>query len=163
MKPFVFILIHFLLLSVTGYSQELTPQIIASSGGSYETNGIILSWTLGEPVTETFSSGDITLTQGFHQGDITVTSTNTEEFTDMKVNVYPNPAGEFVNIDIEGKGSEILTVELFTLSGEKVLIKKDFITEKYQQLQLKDLPAGTYILKIMNNDKMKTYKIVKLK
>jgi hypothetical protein len=163
MKSFAFILIQFLLLSLTGYSQELSPQVIASSGDSYEANGIILSWTLGEPVTETFSAGNVTLTQGFHQGDITVTSTRTDEFTEMNINVYPNPAGEFVNIDVEGKPNEILTVELFSLSGEKVLIRKDFRTEKYQQLQLKDLPAGTYILKIINNEKVKTYKIVKMK
>jgi len=42
-------------------------QVIATSGGYYEGNNISLSWTLGEPVVETFTSGNIVLTQGFQQ------------------------------------------------------------------------------------------------
>jgi hypothetical protein len=42
-------------------------QVIASAGGYYEGDNISLSWTLGEPVTETFSGGGVILTQGFQQ------------------------------------------------------------------------------------------------
>jgi len=42
-------------------------QVIASSGAYYESENLSLSWTLGEPVIETFSNGDLTLTQGFQQ------------------------------------------------------------------------------------------------
>jgi len=42
-------------------------QVIASSGGYFESENLSLSWTLGEPVIETFSNGDLILTQGFQQ------------------------------------------------------------------------------------------------
>ena len=47
--------------------QAKAQQVIASAGGYYEGENISLSWTLGEPVTETFSAGGVILTQGFQQ------------------------------------------------------------------------------------------------
>jgi len=47
--------------------QAKAQQVIASSGGFYEGENINLSWTLGEPVIETFSGGGVILTQGFQQ------------------------------------------------------------------------------------------------
>ncbi|OQX82230.1 MAG: hypothetical protein B6D64_00925 [Bacteroidetes bacterium 4484_276] len=49
------------------YGQSVSPEVIATSGGYFENAEISLSWTLGETVTETFSSGNVTLTQGFQQ------------------------------------------------------------------------------------------------
>jgi len=42
-------------------------QVIASAGGYYEGDNISISWTLGEPIIETFEGADIILTQGFQQ------------------------------------------------------------------------------------------------
>lgn len=42
-------------------------QVIAPAGGYYEGGNISISWTLGEPVIETFEGADIILTQGFQQ------------------------------------------------------------------------------------------------
>ena len=42
-------------------------QVVTSAGGYFEGGDMSLSWTLGEPVTETFESGEITFTQGFQQ------------------------------------------------------------------------------------------------
>lgn len=47
--------------------QAKAQQVVASSGGYYETENLTLSWTFGEPVTETFTGGNVILTQGFQQ------------------------------------------------------------------------------------------------
>jgi hypothetical protein len=47
--------------------QTNAQQVIASAGGYSVGETVSLSWTLGEPVTETFSGGGIILTQGFQQ------------------------------------------------------------------------------------------------
>jgi len=47
--------------------QAKAQQVIATSGGYYENDNLSLSWTLGEPVIETFNSGGLILTQGFQQ------------------------------------------------------------------------------------------------
>jgi len=48
-------------------AQTLSPVVLASSGNYYENASVSLSWTLGEIATETYSSGNIILTQGFQQ------------------------------------------------------------------------------------------------
>jgi len=42
-------------------------QVVASSGGYFEGENLTLSWTLGEPVVETFTGSNVILTQGFQQ------------------------------------------------------------------------------------------------
>jgi hypothetical protein len=44
-----------------------SQQVISTSGGYYQTDEINFSWTLGEPVIETFTVPGITITQGFQQ------------------------------------------------------------------------------------------------
>ncbi len=53
----------FFCLALDGKSQ----QVIASAGGYYEGQNIQMSWTVGEPITETFAAADLILTQGFQQ------------------------------------------------------------------------------------------------
>ena len=48
-------------------AQSIERDVVASSGDYFEGTNISLSWTLGEIATETYSSGNIILTQGFQQ------------------------------------------------------------------------------------------------
>lgn len=49
------------------YAQSVSPEVVSSAGDYYEGANVSISWTLGEIATETYSSGDIILTQGFQQ------------------------------------------------------------------------------------------------
>lgn len=42
-------------------------QVVSAAGGYYEGESLSMSWTVGEPVIETFAMGEVTLTQGFQQ------------------------------------------------------------------------------------------------
>lgn len=66
MKSF-FVLTMMISLPVFFSGQSLSPFVIASSGDYFTGAGTTLSWTLGEPVTETLSGGGIILAQGFQQ------------------------------------------------------------------------------------------------
>ncbi len=59
-----------LLLFLIGFLQNwISAQEVFSSGGEFiETPTGSLSWTIGEPISETFSDGMAVLTQGFQQG-----------------------------------------------------------------------------------------------
>nr|NQU93634.1 hypothetical protein [Bacteroidota bacterium] len=59
---------HLLLLLLTSIIiQSSAQQVISTAGGYFEGENISLSWTLGEPVIETFEGNGIILTQGFQQ------------------------------------------------------------------------------------------------
>ncbi len=66
MKKIIFLCAG-LLLSINMQSQSISPEVVAGSGDFFEGSGISISWTLGEPVVETFNNGGIILTQGFQQ------------------------------------------------------------------------------------------------
>ena len=67
-KYTLYIFIGFLLNSLTINAQTLSPFVISSTGGS--SSGNELSWTVGETFTETFTSGNNILTQGFQQPEL---------------------------------------------------------------------------------------------
>ena len=50
-----------------GFGQITTPSVISSSGDSYSNGGVIMDYTLGEIVVETYANSTTILTQGFHQ------------------------------------------------------------------------------------------------
>ena len=47
--------------------ESLAQEVVATSGSYYEGNGVTMSFTIGEPVTETYVTGNAILTQGFQQ------------------------------------------------------------------------------------------------
>ena len=56
-----------LAISLTITAQSVSPEVVASAGDYFEGTNASLSWTLGEIATETYSNGNIILTQGFQQ------------------------------------------------------------------------------------------------
>jgi len=64
-------LIAALIISLQCFSQSL-PRELISTAGDFHTNGSInISWSLGETVTETATTPNVILTQGFQQPDFT--------------------------------------------------------------------------------------------
>lgn len=154
-KKFLLILIFIAVTVGTISGQE----VVATSGDHHAIPGYAVSWTLGEPVIATGSSGSYSLTQGFHQPKLTVTSTDILAI-DLNIKVYPNPAQEFVTINSE-QLLENARYALFSLSGEKLMEGK--IRSSTTRLNLEKMASGTYILKLSgeNNRPLQTYKIVK--
>jgi WD40 repeat protein len=82
-----------------------------------------------------------------------------EEIKDLGdiVNIYPNPAREFINI--ESKGISIEMLNLYDLNGQLLLNKQ--IAESKTQLVLTNLNPGIYILKIKTKSGTAIKRIVK--
>ncbi len=65
MKNSIFFLLAFACLIITPTLNA--QQVISSGGGHFEGSQLSVNWTIGEPVTETFTGNDVILTQGFQQ------------------------------------------------------------------------------------------------
>ncbi len=61
------LLIAILATFINGYTQSISPVVIATSGDYFSTANYSISWTLGETLIETYSVPNQFLTQGFHQ------------------------------------------------------------------------------------------------
>jgi hypothetical protein len=151
-----------LLFPLSILAQDVKPDVIASSGDTYETASNQMSWTLGEVVVETYSVGPSILTQGFHQPEIKVESGYTDPVIQLQMSVFPVPATSYVTVEFQDI-VENLSVELYNMQGSIVYTQP--VNSQRLQINLNALPAAEYILKIISTDNtmIQSYTIVKQK
>jgi len=155
------VLVLLLILFVSSVNAQAKQEVIASAGGYNVTGGLTLSWTLGETIIPTFTNGNLVLSHGFQQQLIV---TAIEEHIDIAVNVkvYPNPASDVVNISFDEPVEGDISITVLDSQGK--LVKKDMIeaamTEK--QINLQEIPAGVYYLRLTKGKLVNVYKVVKL-
>ena len=88
-------LILSLLFGLIVSAQSISPQVVASSGGEGSSGNASLSWTVGQIATETFSNGNVTLTQGFQQPiSVAITGINLSTIVFLE--------GPFNGVDMNG-------------------------------------------------------------
>jgi len=141
------------------FCQTIQNSVISSAGGSASSGNVKMDYTLGETVTETFTAGGNTLTQGFHQTNLTLVAIeNVELFAE--ISIYPNPTSELVNIDIPQNYNEI-DINMYDVTGK--LIKNQSNANGKVTFDVSTLATGTYYLQVINpkNKQVKTFKLVK--
>ena len=161
-RCFLVIQVMLFVLSVSG---QVKQDVIASAGGYDKSsdNSISISWTLGETIIQTYKSkdGQLILDHGFQQKLII---TGIEENLEMPVTVtiYPNPTSESVRIKFESAVDKLIDIQI--IDGQGRLIKTDRIEESVYEktINLQDLPAGTYYMRLVKGNLANVYKIIKL-
>lgn len=78
---------------------------------------------------------------------------------DVFVSVYPNPTHSTLNVSVTSESYLSATYTLFDISGKKLLLGRT--DQPHFSLNLSDYPKGVYLLKIADNRRQKTLKIVK--
>lgn len=144
--------------------QSASPEVIASSGNHFSSPNAQISWTLGESVIATQSSPNAVLTQGFHQTNLVITALGEDPLNSLKISVFPNPTLDLVNIKREdSKGG--LSIKLLSIEGKSLAEKKISQGTNETSLNLTELPAGVYFLRISgsNHSSQKTFKVEKIK
>ena len=73
----------------------------------------------------------------------------------MKVNIMPNPANDYIQIE---STMSISSIEVYSLAGNKV---KTFNPNGYNsKINVSELASGSYLLKVNSNDNYKVFNIV---
>ncbi len=139
-----FILIVAGLISSAGWlhAQSVSPDVIASGGDYFSNSGGSVSWTLGEPMGETYQSANNFLTQGFQQPWDFGTVTNSNQ--PVNADVYPNPTTGMITV----QHAEGYTFRLFDYQGRLVL--SALLTAAKQQLTVSSYPSGIYCYSILS-------------
>jgi hypothetical protein len=84
-----------------------------------------------------------------------LSNTGIEEL-DSEVRIYPNPAEDFIKVDLGT--SDQFTYEVLDASGRTLMISSHPLSG-ILQLEVKDLAAGVYILKLNSDKQTKSFKI----
>ena len=153
-----FILV-FLLMSLSGFSQTVSKQVISPLGGTAFSDTHKLSYTTGEVVVGAMTSedGSIQLGNGYYPSlDLSTLNTESAELQ-LQVKVFPNPTTE--TIFITHPISNSFKVFISDLTG-KVLLKKE--VGKQEPINIERYPTGTYLINVTTEDKKtNSYKIIK--
>jgi hypothetical protein len=155
-------LLMLLFAATLAFSQSATPMLTGAAGGHYENASYRLDWSAGEPVTATLSSGNTLLTQGFHQNNYVVTALDAFAGEESAIAVYPNPARDFVTLEIADYKA-VKSLEWLTLtSATGKVVKKQEITQTQMRLNFSGYPPGIYLLEIQHtSQRNQTFKIIK--
>lgn len=93
------------------------------------------------------------ITGVFAQAQEHVASINGEQIKrNYKVNLYPNPAVDYLTVKTEDDNFEEAEFEIYTLIGSKVKIKVEKVDESEYRIPVREYAAGQYILIIKDNN-----------
>lgn len=141
----------FLLSSLNGLGQES----VVTAGDDFSFSSGSVSFTIGEPIIETFSSSNLHLTQGYQQGVIFTAAIN--EFNDdLVISAYPNPTFSELNMELNNWANDCA----YTLIDEsgRIIFEGSLSPASKNTLHLQQLASGFYYLNII--DQLSTKKAV---
>lgn len=88
------------------------------------------------------------------------TSTILDFFNAMKVNLYPNPTDDKLNLSIQDKPDELTLLFKITTSTGTVLYEK-ILMEDHETFDMSELPPGIYLFQLISGDRKHVWKIIK--
>lgn len=149
-------------------SAQTVERAVLSAGGSTQRQTLgqggtpcLMTWTIGEPLNETYAGSKKILSQGFLQGkgyirdtvgmDTTWNWLGTEAVARMvEVLCYPNPTSGPLQVWLKSLGACEWTVEaeLTDMNGRRLYRPAPGRLPWQETLDLSAYPAGTYLLKL---------------
>ena len=125
MKNFILLKVILILLNFTLRGQAIQNDVIGSAGNTDTIGHFLVSWTLGEIVTEKLTDPECIATQGFHQAYFTISGVANHTENVFKVICYPNPTLKDVHVkDTSGKSIGRYMLILYDIQG-KILFKSE--------------------------------------
>jgi hypothetical protein len=98
---------------------------------------------------------DNTLASNWIASNDVVFSVN-DLFADKRIHVYPNPVNDILRIE---SSSEIISISLYDFQGR--LLSSENVNREFFESDMRNLPGGLYIIKMVTAGKTYTGKIIK--
>jgi len=146
------------------FSQQLSHQVLVPVAGVSTAGGINYSQTTGETIIEIIGNSDFVLTQGFQQPGMKAASEISPNGNG--VDVYPNPATDFIKIKFFGDTARNFKVDIINMSGSTISSATISFAGSYYYIQPVDFSkfmVGLYFVRIASTDGLidRTFKIEK--
>lgn len=157
--------------SLAVHSQSISASAYNCAGGSKVIGGNTYEWSFAEMLlVNTAVNPNIIVTSGVLQPvDLTV---GTEEYPAVsgKVNVYPCPTADLLNIETAFDNSGKLNYQLMDITGKMLIVNQAALSSgsNVNTISLSRYPAGEYLLRILYSPESgaskytETFKVQKL-
>ena len=134
-----------------------------SSGGHVTSEDIHFSYSVGQVFNDAISHPEYFISQGIqHPMLLVIIETTLDTERTVRMNVYPNPVGDQLHIELQSQCQVECRVLLLNMQGQ-VLIEKAFETADLT-LPLETIGPGNYVLKVVTGKlECNTFKIIKVK
>jgi len=90
----------------------------------------------------------------------TPTGLSTSSIEDLQINVFPNPSSDFLVIQVGGILKDNLQFKLYDIEGSLVQVGKMNAGSTLENLDIRTIYEGTYLLEIFNGKESKTLKVL---
>lgn len=145
-----------LALAVALHAQEA----VTTAGGSGTAGTVSVSWSVGETVAGTLSSGQYVLTQGVQQPARVEIVNHTPEAPAFRINAYPNPTTDKVRITASEDAAFPLTIRIFNAGGKTVYHAP--MSSPQLDITAGSFAPGMYFIRITDkNNKTQSFKLIK--
>ena len=159
------LVLTFLGFGINVFAQNLSHQVLVPVAGIISTGTVNYSQTIGEPVVEIIGGSDYILTQGFQQPSMLPASEIAPEGNG--VDVFPNPATDYIKIKFYGDEARKFQVDILTLTGTIISTETINFNDKYfytREINVERFVKGIYFIRIVSQDGLikRTFKIDKM-
>jgi len=151
MKKIIFIVTCYIVpFTLLGQWQERA--LVSASGHQGEVAGFQVEHSLGELSVGMWQIGEYTVLVGFHQPQLSSSTSTDKLLVRMPINVYPNPARNYIYIDFQDASTwDIESVVITDMRGVTVMDFKTIdINNQPFYVSLKDLMAGMYFVRVLS-------------
>ena len=150
---------------VEAASQHLSHQVLVPAAGVAAGNGVNYSQTMGETAVQIFNPGEFILTQGFQQPRLKIKTGPPPQGSGVKV--YPNPAIDYVNVELFGESSRSYVITIINVNGIMVYSDQISFTQNYwevREIPIMGLARGLYFIRVISTDGVisRSFKIEKM-
>jgi hypothetical protein len=143
-------------LRLTGLHAQ---KAILSAGGKASGGGSV-TYSVGQIAYKSFGNATGSVTQGVLQPTIVVTALDDVPNKEISCTAFPNPTTATVNLKIENRALDNVSVQLYELSGKMLHSQK--INQTETSIATESLIPSTYLLRVRDgNQEIKTFKIIK--
>jgi hypothetical protein len=151
-----FKILIYLFIPVYSISQNGT----VSTGGDINSNDANISYSIGQTFFSNTDAENININEGLQQVFIEELTSLKEANYKFKVNVYPNPSSNFIQLEIQGGELKNSIAILSDIQGKHLA---EYSIKNYTtSISLKSLASGIYFLNIRNRYKEEyIFKIIK--
>lgn len=134
---------------------QIDRSVVSSAGNVHRLGLQHHSFTIGEPFIEYLQEDDASkaCSQGFHQPIFQTSTGWSEELNMIQFSLYPNPTSEAVVLHFDEASLNTFYLRLTDLAGRTLLEEHCTPSSVDQSLSLKNYPAGSYWLFVLDEKK----------